>query len=624
MCGIAGIVSQKPQTDDGRVVSMLQAIRHRGPDDSGTWMNPERKIVLGHCRLSILDLTYQGHQPMISDDGNLSLVFNGEIYNFRDLKKQFFAGDDSFRSSGDTELLLRMWQLFGKNCLQYLRGMFAFTVWDRRSEKLFLARDPCGIKPLYYKDVQYGDRGEFVFASELKAFSVINKYWPIDYEAMGLFLRWGSIPAPKTIYQGVQSLPAGSLLTLDLDGQTAIESYWNYQDIILENNNNDHMIRSRGEAVEWVREKTLESVRSHLVSDEPVGAFLSGGIDSSAIVSLMRQSGQSDIGTFSIGFDDEAFDESGYAQTVADKFETHHVCRVLTKARFLASIDRFFIALDQPTLDGLNTFVVSELAHDEGYKVVTSGIGGDEVFAGYNRDFRAMPKLWKQLNYCGKTIQTIMRKALDISVAVNAAPAHWARVGHYLSGPSTLARCLDMGRGIYSTSEIRKIFTDSAIGEEAASIDADSYLPELAPGLNVRDAVSYFLLSRYLGSQLLRDSDNFSMAFSLELRTPLVDAKLYADLAVIRNQNWFLQGDIGKALFIDAVGDLPRSITHRKKKGFTPPFKIWLQSTEFSLESGLIATDYYDETLNAYKEGRIPWSRVWMLIVADRFLSRLN
>ena len=617
MCGIAGIISKNTDLDDTRVQRMLDAIRHRGPDDQGLWRCSSKKAVLGHCRLSILDLSSSGHQPIISSDGNTILVFNGEIYNYRELKEKHFPNDVNFRSTGDSELLFRMWERFGEDCLSELRGMFAFAVWDDRAETLTLARDPCGIKPLYYSQIE----GELIFASELKAFKALNPKWPVDYESMGLFLKWGSIPSPKTAYQGIHALPSGSLLRYRNGRLQAPETFWNYTDVLLEASRKSPSILSRQDAVAWVRETTLESVRAHLVSDEPVGAFLSGGIDSSAIVSLMRAAGQNDIGTFCMGFQDEDLNESHHAQVVADQFETQHVCRVLTKDAFLDSLDGFFTSLDQPTLDGLNTYTVSQLAHEQGYKVITSGIGGDELFGGYRRDFIDLPKLHRRLNLAGAPGRSMLRKGIQAGLRTGVLPAHWARVDAYLKGKPDLNRCLDMGRGIYSSSEVEQVFSDASSGAQAAGHCADQYLPELPASLNARDSVSRFLLSRYLGAQLLRDSDNFSMAFSLELRTPLVDSVLYEQLAQIRNQEWYLQGEIGKSLLVDAIGDLPHSITHRKKCGFTPPFGTWLQSNSFELQSGLLSEDYFQSVVTQYKAGRIPWSRVWMLIVLDRFLK---
>lgn len=619
MCGIAGILSFQSRINQQSVTKMLDSIRHRGPDDRGLWQSQSGTVVLGHCRLSILDLTKSGHQPMLSTDGNTILVFNGEIYNYRELRKRFFPGDDSFSSSGDTEVLLRLWERMGEDCLQYLRGMFAFAVWNEQTKELTLARDPCGIKPLYYAQTD----DAFIFGSELKAFKALDSKWPVDFQAMGLFLKWGSIPAPKTAYRGINALPAGS--TICLKGKHRVsepKSFWSYHDVLVEADERQPTIHTRVEAVEWVREKTLESVRAHLVSDEPVGAFLSGGIDSSAVVSLMRRAGQQNIGTFCIGFEDDELNESHHAQAVAHTFGTQHVCRVLTKDYFLASVDHFFESMDQPTLDGLNTFIVSELAHDEGYKVVTSGIGGDEVFGGYRRDFLQVPKLHRRLNWGGSLARKLLKHSVRAGGRFGLLPPHWARVEHYLAGEPSLSRCLDMGRGLFAANEVKSIFQNESMGEIAAGHYADAYLPGLDPSFSDRDAASCFLLSRYLQPQLLRDSDNFSMNFSLELRTPLVDAVLYESLAAIRNQEWFFDGEIGKSLFVDAVGDLPLSITHRRKRGFTPPFKNWLQETEFTLDSGYLDEGYFHSVVADYRRGTIPWSRIWMLVVLDRFLLK--
>ncbi|PXA03673.1 asparagine synthase (glutamine-hydrolyzing) [Coraliomargarita sinensis] len=621
MCGIAGKLSFDATFCDEGISWMMDAISHRGPDDYGTIVSRCQRVVFGHRRLSILDLSEAGHQPMVSEDGNTLLVFNGEIYNYRELRERYFHDDRPFHSSGDTELLLRLWEKMGSECISHLRGMFAFAIWDSLEEALFLVRDPCGIKPLYYTCAPGEDGIGFHFCSELKGLQAFPGGLQPDYVSMGLFLKWGSIPAPATPFKGVKALEAGTILKVTRDEVTPTQ-YWSYGDILARSSENSVDLRSWPEAVEYVRKCLLDTVRSHLVSDVPVGAFLSGGIDSSGVVSLMRALGQKHVGTFCIGFESEDFDESSYAQVVAERFGTDHTNWTLTREDFLGYQERFFDAMDQPSVDGLNTFLVSDLAHRSGYKVVTSGIGGDELFAGYNRDFRKLPKFWHLTQSGGPFLRGLALSAVSAGSALGLLNAQWRRVEAYLSGEPTLSRCLNMGRGLFAPQEVSAAFSDARIGEAAAAVNEESFLPDLSDSLSARDSVSCFLLYRYLGSQLLKDSDTYSMALSLELRTPLVDAKLYEDLARIANKELFYEGEIPKSLFVDAVGDLPKEITHRAKKGFTPPFKAWLLQVNYRSESDFINSEFFDKAVSSFQSGKSHWSRVWSLIVLDRFLAR--
>src|SRR5215813_3175244 len=295
MCGIAGQVATSAPVDRDLVISLSQTIRHRGPDDHGFWCDEDRRVALSHRRLSIIDLSHLGHQPMFSPEGRFVIVYNGEIYNFADLRKQFENSGERFTSNSDTEVLLRLWALKGPAGLRLLRGMFAFAVWDQQERVLVLARDPLGIKPLYFAPTNES----LTFASEIKALRGAKLGDGVDPAGVGAFLRWGSIPAPITLYRGIRALPAASFLTWrQADGATTIKSYWDFSSAWSTSCSLVREITSREAATEWVTAALQESVRSHLVSDVPVGAFLSGGIDSTAVVSLMRQAGQNEIKTF--------------------------------------------------------------------------------------------------------------------------------------------------------------------------------------------------------------------------------------------------------------------------------------------------------------------------------------
>ena len=621
MCGIAGQLNFRGNLKPESVNCMINAVRHRGPDDSGVMASGNHQVVFGHRRLSILDLSSAGHQPMRSKDGKTLLVFNGEIYNYKELKLRYFNEEDNFISTGDSELLLRLWEKLGQDCVPLLRGMFAFAIWDERKEALFLVRDPCGIKPLYYKRHEFLGSSGYLFCSELKGLKAFLGNLELEYEALGLFLKWGSIPAPSTIYKGVTALEAGTILRISRDRED-VTRYWSYGEILCKAANDPFYAANREDAVSYVRDLLLESVGLHLVSDVPVGAFLSGGVDSSAVVSLMHALGQRQIGTFCIGFESAHFDESQYAQKVADLYETDHTCWVITQSDFLEVQERFFDSMEQPSIDGLNTFLVSDLAFRQGYKVVTSGIGGDEIFAGYSRDFRKLPKIWKLVQAIGPLLRSAGGAALTAGSSMGLLSPQWQRVQAFLAGAPTLARALDMGRGLFTGPEITAIFADKELGKIIAETNGDRFLPDLKEILNTRDAVSCFLLERYLGPQLLRDSDAFSMSFSLELRTPLVDSVLYEKLARLNDKNLFLNGGISKALLIDAVGNLPKEITHRAKKGFTPPFELWLRKEKHTLNTSFINEDFFNRTKSEYHSGKSHWSRLWSLIVMDKMLER--
>ena len=307
--------------DRDLIVSLTHSLAHRGPDDEGTWFSEDGRVGLGHRRLSILDLSPLGHQPMLSPDGRFVIVYNGEIYNFWELRRELERKGEHFVSNTDTEVLLRLWSLEGPECLLNLRGMYAFAIWDNLERCLWLVRDPLGIKPLYY--VRSGNT--LTFASEVKALRAVGVAQTINPLGVGAFLRWGSIPAPLTIYEEVYALPAASILCWkQADASLQIKKYWDFEDAWSRSKRLVAKIRNKDEAIEWVRQALLDSVRAHLVSDVPVGAFLSGGIDSTAVVSLMRKAGQKDIETFSITFDEPKFDESQYARYAAKVYGTRH------------------------------------------------------------------------------------------------------------------------------------------------------------------------------------------------------------------------------------------------------------------------------------------------------------
>ncbi len=388
MCGIAGIISKADAR--GRLATLLPGLqtelRHRGPDDQGVHVSPDGRAGLVSTRLAILDLTAAGHQPMLTTDGRYAIVFNGEIYNFRALAASLEQKGVVLRSHSDTEVVLALYRLLGVDCVRELRGMFAFAIWDDAEKTCFLARDPLGIKPLYY-NVEAG--GALAFASELRALRRTGLVGSdLDPVALGAFFRQGSVPEPLTLLRGARSLEAGHWLRWR-DGNLESRSYWS-----LPFGNGDASAPPLGahEDTAAVRAALIDSLEHHFVSDVPVGLFLSGGIDSTALLALSRSLGHNALSTYSLSFDDAAFDEGELARRTAEHFGSRHTDHRLTGMEAKGLFADFLNRLDQPSVDGFNTFAVSRVAHEHGAKVVLSGLGGDEIFGGYP-SFTRVPSL---------------------------------------------------------------------------------------------------------------------------------------------------------------------------------------------------------------------------------------
>ena len=369
---------------------MRDHMASRGPDGSGEWYSADGRVGFGHRRLSIIDLSSRGAQPMQTTDGRLVVTFNGEIYNYRALRSKLEAKGYAFRSNSDTEVLLHLYAELGHDMLRELRGMFAFGIWDAQEQQLLLARDPYGIKPLYYAD----DGSTLRFASQVKAL-MAGRGISRDPDPAGWvgFYLFGSVPEPFTTYRKVRALPAGSFVRIDQRGLHAPIQYHSIAKTYSQAQERPLSAKGTEEVKALVREALLDSVRHHLVADVPVGAFLSAGVDSGALVGLMRAAGQRDIQTVTVAFDEfrgTPNDEAPEAKRVADFYETQHTTRVVGENEFQADLPAIIEAMDQPTIDGINVWFVSKAAHELGLKVAISGLGGDELFGGYS-SFRDLP-----------------------------------------------------------------------------------------------------------------------------------------------------------------------------------------------------------------------------------------
>lgn len=577
---------------DAALPAMLQAMRHRGPDDQGLFASPGGHAALAHARLSIIDLSPGGHQPMSTPDGRLTLVFNGEIYNYRELRADLMARGVSFRSNSDTEVILRGYEADGAASITQLRGMFALALWDEQSQSCLLARDPFGIKPLYY----YEAPGQLIFASEIRAL-LASSLVPQELDPQGLhgYFRTGSVPEPRTLLRGTRCLEAGHTAVWQA-GKLQTRRYWElrFQPEDL----------AGADAVPIVRQALLDSVEHHFISDVPVGVFLSGGIDSTALVGLARKAGRADLHTYSIAFPGAAGDEGGLAQRTAAHFGTHHHEWKLEAAAGRQLFSEYLQVMDQPSIDGLNTFTVSKFAHEQGMKVVLSGLGGDELFGGY-KSFRQVPRLarWnRRLSWTGPVragVCAALRRA-------NHPP--FRRLGEMLGQSARLDAAYSALRGIFTEAEAATL-TQHYTGQAAAH---DFLSEELPADPTPEDAVSRLELTRYMRNQLLRDSDVMSMAHGLELRVPFLDLPLVTALARIPAARRL---QAGKRLLLQAVPEVPEWIANQPKRGFLFPMQEWLGTEWREVFSTL------DQTSPVPMQ---TWYRKWAVFVLERWLGRMS
>jgi asparagine synthase (glutamine-hydrolysing) len=608
MCGILGMIAggSRDLPPPEAFQRALGLLAHRGPDDQGIWT--EGEVVLGHRRLSILDLSSAGHQPMVSANGRYVVVFNGEIYNFQELRVDLEARGVGFRSHTDTEVLLELFALEGVGAIERLRGMFALAIWDRRERELVLVRDRLGIKPLYY----WPSAGGIAFGSELKAIRALpGAPHEVSREAVFGYLSWGSVPSTGTMLEGVKSLSPGTWLRWKA-GRSQEQSYWSFP--------TEARYHTRQDAIDALRPALREAVRLRCVADVPVGAFLSGGIDSSAVVALMRDVGQKNLRTLSIVFPGTELDEAKFAQEVARRYETEHVVMDASEDLVRDSLDSFFGAMDQPSLDGANTFVVSRLARQTGLTVVLSGLGGDEVFGGY-ASFRRAQMLDRFLRHVPQSA-----RSLAGGIGARLHPSLAKLEAFQVRAPAAVQSYLAT-RGIFSATQARKLLRGAPPDRFTSKLISGSEMSDRSPfhvtmGLELR---------WYMHNQLLRDTDVFGMAHGLEIRVPLIDHKV-VEIVAATDAAILAQGE-NKALLREALpSPLPSVCVQRSKMGFTFPFDHWLRTSwrpmvEEQLCGNTAAyREFMDpiavrEVWRAYLAGQAHWSRPWTLYVLARWLS---
>ena len=638
MCGIAGIVGLRAVSAHAKdaepqviVQRMTDALAHRGPDAQGIWQGSD--VVLGHRRLSIIDLSPASNQPLTTPDGRFTIVFNGEIYNYRDLRERL--GDVQWRSGGDGEVLLHAWARWGTGCLPKLEGMFAFAMWDEQEKELCLVRDRLGIKPLYYARLSLrgkndGDHLGACFASEVRALlaggAVSAK---LDKHGLQDYLQYSTVHAPFTLLECVSMLPPGHLFRIPADKEAPVgpQCWW-------------HPVREAQRGIgqlplatvkREVRDRLAKAVGKRLVADVPFGAFLSGGIDSSAVVGLMAECSSSPVHTFNVSFDESEFSEARFAQLIAKKFNTKHTEIRLKPADMLRYLPDALAAMDHPSGDGPNTWVVSKVTKEAGVTMALSGLGGDELFAGYDvfkRSIALQRKQWlTALPKPLRALAAVVVKGLKPGAAGTEA-AELLKLKDW-----SIASTYPLSRLAFTPGELNDLLSDDGPSFNAVAWYSDDVIEnEGASELPLLSQVSILEMGTYMQNVLLRDTDQMSMAHALEVRVPFLDHDLVSFVLGVADDLKYPHTP--KQLLTDSLGDLlPREVIDRPKMGFTLPWSQWMRNDLKSFcaaklealgkrpqfKAAGVASLWQRFLAN---DPRATWSRVWMLVVLEDWMER--
>jgi asparagine synthase (glutamine-hydrolysing) len=609
MCGIAGIYAYHTAAtivDPSEIARISDRMAPRGPDGKGAWVSVDGRIGLGHRRLSIIDLSQAASQPMSSADGKHVVTFNGEIYNFRILRQLLEKKGCVFRTQSDTEVLLHLYANEGDAMVRHLRGMFAFGLWDAEKRALLLARDHYGIKPLYYAV----DNGTLRFASQVKALlaggRISRAVEPAGWVGFYLF---GSVPEPYTIYRQIRAVPAGTTLWVDSAGVHEPKRYFSVAQVYRQVESCPR--RPSGlELRHEIADALLESVRHHLVADVPVGAFLSAGVDSGALTGLMRDAGQDDIQTVTITFEEfrgKHCDEAPLAESVARHYGTRHTTRLVTQREFMDDLPRILEAMDQPSVDGVNTWFVSKAARELGLKVAVSGLGGDELLGGYST-FLHLPRRVRILAVpacmpgSGRAFRRLMTRIAAIAPGVHPKIAGLLELGGSYAGSYLLHRGLFLPWELPAVLEDRDLVRDGLTRLQPINLIREVLTPAPRAAFG---KVAALESSLYMRNQLLRDTDWTSMAHSVEVRVPFVDARLLQRIAPFTGTIPF--GSAKAYLSVSPKTALPPSILNRRKTGFGIPLEAWLARAPIVQEW---------KRIPSLATRDCPWARRWAYQIA--------
>jgi asparagine synthase (glutamine-hydrolysing) len=631
VCGIAGAVGSIDDAVVRAVERMSDAEIHRGPDSNGSWSSElsqgGRGVALAHRRLAIIDLSEDARQPMTDADSGNVIVFNGEIYNFQSLRRELEREGACFRSSSDTEVVLKAYAHWGEGSISRLRGMFAFALWNAKQRTVLLARDRLGIKPLYLARVRgvVGAR-VLLFASELRAL-LASRFVDREADPVGLasYVWNGFVVGPRTIVKDIELLPAATYLVVDPELETTVpHRYWSLP-----------VSAAASTDARELAEQLTTAVQTHLISDVPLGIFLSGGIDSSAVAALAVRSGNRLISTFNIGFDEAGYDESANARAVARALGTDHHELRLTRGTFARELPAALASLDQPTFDGINTYFVSRAVREAGLTVALAGTGGDELFGGYH-SFRDVPWAagWsRRLSWLpADVLRALAATAVGTATAGAAVPAQtrWGKLGDVLASRGELLETYQVSTALFSstfTRELLRIDVDGALHMGLPTRVADE-LRGLVGGSRPLSGLSILELRCFLGERLLRDTDTASMASSLEVRVPFIDHEVVSAACAIREDRRFMPLGKKQLLREIALGDLDPALFDRPKSGFVLPIDHWARDVLKAEMTAAFADRAFCEaagldpravgslwTAFLERSRGIHWSRVWAIYV---------
>ncbi|MES2267296.1 MAG: asparagine synthase (glutamine-hydrolyzing) [Bacteroidota bacterium] len=586
MCRIAGLVTNKLNREqaENTVTVMCNTLQHGGPDDAGIFCSADNRIVFGHRRLSIIDLSANGHQPMADFAAKAWITFNGEIYNYIELRTQLKALGAIFKTDTDTEVIIQAYLYWGINSFSKLRGMFAFALYDTGSQATYLVRDTTGIKPLYYhiKD------GQLAFASEIKSFKAAGLVTATDSRWPVWLLAFGHIPEPFTTLKDVQSLPKAHYLCWERDGSYTIKKYTQPVPV--------NYISDEQTVHEGLKHHLKKAIQRQLIADAPIGVFLSGGIDSS-LLTLLAAKENHDIKTVSIFFNEKAYDERAYQHAVLDKLRGNNFTHLVNQQHFETHLPQILSAMDMPTTDGINSWFISKYAHDDGLKTVLSGIGADEMLGGYPSFTRI-----KYLRY--------LRMLPDASFKLSKLVKNdLVKKFGYLEHDGMVADYLFL-RGLYAPVDIAKL----------TGMDEDEVNGILFDDLDVPPSGKYDKLNAawletnmYMQNQLLRDTDVMSMSHGLEVRVPFLDEDLQQYISQIQPTIRFSDKQ-PKKILVDAFKDLlPETVWNRPKMGFTFPLQQWMAANKLISNEANYTGAEAKKAIKKFNKGEIHWSRAFAL-----------
>lgn len=619
MCGIAGAIGAQVNNNANKLSEVFcDSLNHRGPDANGTWHKDN--VLLAHTRLSIIDIDNRSNQPMVDPTKRYTLVFNGEIYNYNQIKP--LLKEYPFKTNSDTEVLLAAWIKWGVDCLSKLNGMFAFSIWDNQEKEMHLCRDRLGIKPIYF----YNGSNNFVFASELRTLlktDLVPK--KINKDCIYEFFKYQTVHAPRTIVKDVQMVPAGHYLKVSETEVSSVE-YWNAA------SNKSTFVSPKKEAVQNEISSLLTSaVEYRMISDVPLGAFLSGGIDSSLLVAIIREKLNLSLSTFSIVFDEREFSEAPYSSLVAKRFNTQHHEIELKSTDFLQTIGSAIEAMDHPSGDGPNSYVVSQAVKKAGLTVALSGLGGDELFAGYPffKNYHSLQQKKHLLSFPKYARQFVAQPLKRFKNNVQGHKLAEILLLPYFDIPHTYP----VNRRVLSDSAIRKLYNNAGKDELFYWLKDEFSYGTGAYNLPSLSQVSYVELTTYMQNVLLRDSDQMSMAHALEIRVPFLDHRLVEYAMAIPDK--FKYPNYAKELLVSSFqGLLPDEIVHREKMGFVLPWENWLKKDlkPFAIEGLSHLANYgfnkqeTDNLFKAFEQGNshLTWSRIWPAITLGHWLKNNN